>query len=266
MTPSCDEPWRGRQGEPQVDGGWSAKPELRQGTRVTAGGGGQRCRPREFKVPKPWPSLTLQVHISQPSQSLLSKCKVPAAATPPPLDYQCTALLPLLLHNSHFIATLHWFPTPTGFPAVSSTPLPAHSSTQPPALICALQQPRCVKVTTTSGPDIEETWPSSQILSCKTVDQGLHSGNSQDTRDAVDRGMSNACTTSEMEFPIRLAPTIVPLSNTCCLAMSTLASVQPHSQDNTSRLKQVWAFSSCPREIMPLYNQITYCCPMTFGM
>jgi hypothetical protein len=88
------------------------------------------------------------------------------------------------------------------------------------------------------------------------------------TRDTVDRGMLNDRTTSEMECPIRLAPTIMPRSdsdNSRGLAMSRLAGVQPDSWENTSQLILLWAFPSRQETVAPLKNKFTYCYPMTFG-
>ncbi|KAI4886430.1 hypothetical protein NFI96_000485 [Prochilodus magdalenae] len=51
------------------------------------------------------------------------------------------------------------------------------------------------------------------------------------------------------------APTTMPrlaLDHSRLLAMSTLASVQPHSQENTSQLIQVWAFPSRPLRLAML--------------
>jgi hypothetical protein len=88
------------------------------------------------------------------------------------------------------------------------------------------------------------------------------------TCDPVDWEMLNGCTTSEMECPIRLVPTIMSRSNSNnshCLAMSRLASVQPDSWENTSQLIQVWAFPSHQGMVVPLNNKFTYCYTMTFG-
>jgi hypothetical protein len=88
------------------------------------------------------------------------------------------------------------------------------------------------------------------------------------TRDTVVRGMLNDRTTSEMECPICLAPTIMPRSNSDNsrrLAMSRLAGVQPDSQENASQLILLWAFPSRQGTVAPLKNKFTYCYTMTFG-
>jgi hypothetical protein len=88
------------------------------------------------------------------------------------------------------------------------------------------------------------------------------------TRDTIDRGMLNDRTTSEMECPIRLAPNIMPRSNSNNsrrLAMSRLAGVQTDSRENTSQLILLWAFPSRQGTVAPLKNKFTYCYPMTFG-
>jgi hypothetical protein len=75
--------------------------------------------------------------------------------------------------------------------------------------------------------------------------------------------MLNDRTTSEMECPSRLAPTIMPRSNSD--NSHRLASVQPDSRENTSHMILLWAFPRRQGMVAPLKNKFTYGYPMTFG-
>lgn len=72
--------------------------------------------------------------------------------------------------------------------------------------------------------------------------------------------MVNDCRPLEMELSMHLAATVAPrlkYDNLCCLSMSTLTSVPPYSQDNSSQLIQaydVWRASvNCPLYIFGLF-------------
>ena len=85
------------------------------------------------------------------------------------------------------------------------------------------------------------------IVGVHEVREGLRMVTSTETFEVNIGGMLNARTASEMECPIRLAPTVMPHSNSdnsCRPAVGTLASVQPRSQDNTSQFIQVGTFQS----------------------
>jgi hypothetical protein len=85
------------------------------------------------------------------------------------------------------------------------------------------------------------------------------------THDILYRGILNVCTTSEMECPIHLAPTITPCSNSDNSRHLAVAGVHSNSRRNTTQLIQVWAFPKHQGTVAPLKNEFTYCCPMIFG-